>query len=152
MQHKHLSHTRYIGGTTNTQEALAFMSDQQFASPRDERPDVQDICIVVTDGRSNVMPDNTVPNAVRAQAQGIRMYVIGITNDVDEDELRQMSSSPQLLGQTYFLAPDFEDLVGLVDSVTRETCGVVDVGEWGVPPPPKKKERCVVLDPMKVAL
>ena len=120
---------RYEGGTTNVAQALNFMTDQQFVSQRGDRPNVQNIGIVITDGRSNVTPENTIPNAVRAQAAGIRMYSIGITNDVDENELRQMSSSPQVLGQNYFLAPQFTDLQPLVSALTEQTCGAVDIGK-----------------------
>ena len=121
---------RYEGGTTNTAEALTFMTDQQFTAGRGDRPEVQNIGIVITDGRSNVAPANTVPNAVRAQAAGIRVYAIGITNDVSEEELRQISSSPQIQGQNYFLAPEFTDLGTLVSTLTQQTCGAVDVGKF----------------------
>ena len=105
------------------------MTDQQFIVGSGDRPEAQNIGIVITDGRSNEMAQNTVPNAVRAQQRGIRMYSVGITNDVDESELRQMSSSPQVLNQNYFLAPEFSDLGALVDTLTAQTCGAVDVGQ-----------------------
>ena len=106
------------------------MTDQQFVVGRGDRPEVQNIGIVITDGRSNEFAENTIPNAVRAQQLGIRMYSIGITNDVDESELRQISSSPQVLNQNYFLAPEFTDLGGLVNALTAQTCGAVDIGQY----------------------
>ncbi len=57
------------------------------------------------------------------------LLALGITNDVDDSELRQMSSSPQILGQNYFTATEFADLTQLTDTLTEQTCGSVDLGK-----------------------
>ena len=61
---------RYEGGTTNTPEAIRLMYEQQFIEIRGDRPTVPNIGVIITDGRSNVNPDDTIPNAVQAQALG----------------------------------------------------------------------------------
>jgi len=50
--------------------------------------------IVVTDGLSNVQPQNTIPQATLAKQAGIEIYSIGIGPDVNPAEIDGMASTP----------------------------------------------------------
>lgn len=50
------------------------------------------------------------------------MMVIGITNDINEDELRQISSEPKQINKTYFLTADFNTLSFVLEGIIHETC------------------------------
>ena len=112
----------YDGGFTYTGEALALMKDVQFTAENGDRPDVPNIAIVLTDGASNVNESLTIPLAEMARAEGITIYSIGITNSINETEVRLMSSEPQELGVNYYLSEDFAGLSDLTTQLTTATC------------------------------
>ena len=53
------------GGRTNTQQALDRLGSDIFSSGRGDRSGVDNIAIVVTDGKSNIQESNTVTEAGR---------------------------------------------------------------------------------------
>ena len=81
-------------GKTNTQEALNMMWEIGFTAAAGDRPGVQNVGIHITDGRSNVNQDNTLPEATRAKLEGIEMYSVALGNEVDMDEITGMASDP----------------------------------------------------------
>ncbi|CAG5136834.1 unnamed protein product, partial [Candidula unifasciata] len=83
----------YRHGSTNTADALRTMRSQMFTQSNGDRPDVKNIGIVVTDGVSNINSRRTVPEAEQAQADGIRIYAIGIGLS-DTRELDGIASKP----------------------------------------------------------
>ena len=48
--------------------------------------------------------------------------MVGVTNDTNEEEMRDISSPPQLEGKTWWNAPDFNALDTIVNSLLRTTC------------------------------
>ena len=115
---------KYKGGNTNTSAALRLMRQQQFMEDHGDRLGVKNIAIVITDGESNYDPEDTIPEAEAARAAGIQVYVVGITNEVNVDELRMMSSEPQELNQNYYLSADFNSLSDIVDVLIGRSCPV----------------------------
>ena len=112
----------YLGGTTNTSGALQVMRTEQFTSENGDRPNVPNVAIVVTDGRSTVDADQTLPQARAARDDGIQMFAVGITSDIDIYEVRGISSEPQLLGESYFTSTDFTNLNDIVDNLLNNAC------------------------------
>ena len=127
----------YIGGSTNTAGGIFTLRTQVYdpskSNLRGDRADVPNVCIIITDGESNIDATRTIPNADDLKADGCTVFVIGITNSVRIAELRGMSSNG-VLGQTYWLSPQFTDLVNLIDAIVNSTCLSSDVGElnWTV--------------------
>lgn len=83
----------YPGGETATAEGLRAMRTQVFGRQGD-RPFVNNTAIIVTDG----LP--TRPNDVPAEisqvfAKGITTYAVGVTNRIDKETLKSLSSYPQ---------------------------------------------------------
>ena len=78
--------------------------------------------IIITDGQSTFDKDQTIPEARLARQSGVVMYSIGITNAIDEVELRQMSSEPQEKGKNYWTEEAFTNLDTIVNSLVEQTC------------------------------
>ena len=64
----------YMAGVTNTADGILRMHEM-FTDRR--RPYVQQICILVTDGLSNVNHNDTIGNAEAAKADDIEIFAIG---------------------------------------------------------------------------
>ena len=50
------------------------------------------------------------------------MFSVGVTDSVDENELRELSSNPKLLDETYFMSADFEGLQNVLDQLLTVSC------------------------------
>ena len=119
----------YLGGYTNTAEGIRLMNEVCFTFQNGDRPDAQNLAIVVTDGRSTMGADYTIPFAVDARAKGIRIVTVGVTDSIDLNEIEGMSSAPHKEGEDYFLAVDFAYLNTMTMLITETTCGQSD-GSW----------------------
>ena len=79
-----------------------------------------EIAVLITDGQSTIDSEDTIASGIEAKNKGITVFVIGITGNVDYEEIRQISSDPQLLGVNFFISPTFEALEHILDSVRVE--------------------------------
>ena len=109
----------YRYGSTNTADALKTMRTEMFSVPNGDRPSIPNICIVVTDGVSNINSRRTVPEAEHAQVDGIHIYAIGIGLS-DTRELDGIASKP--VEENRFAVQDFSDLRALRDKVFAAFC------------------------------
>jgi len=114
--------TGYIGGTTNTAEGIEFARDQQFVSFEGDRSFAPNLMIVITDGESNVNAQNTIPEAERAHAAGIEVISIGITDAINANELRGISSPPHIENENWWLSEDFTTLSEIQESIVNRVC------------------------------
>lgn len=117
----------YIGQITNTAGGFKVTREQCFNRDNGDRPDVQNLAIVITDGQP--FPTNNVPLALeearRLQGSGVTMISIGVTDVINEELLKQFSSPPQEMGRNYFTAIAFTDLEGIRSNVREESCQVL---------------------------
>jgi len=84
-----------------------------FSAEHGDRADVNNVGIVITDGQS----DNataTAAEALAAKDAGVRMYAIGLTEEIDADELKTIASAP--LMEHYFNRTS----INLVQTVTSQ--------------------------------
>jgi uncharacterized protein YegL len=112
----------YIGGTTNTSGGLRVANFEQYTLQNGDRPDVQDVVILITDGASNVESSRTIPDAEILKRRGIKIFSIGVTSSINEVELRGISSQPQQRNLNYFTSPGFGALDMVVDTLISSTC------------------------------
>ena len=79
-------------------------------------PDNESVLIILTDGRANPVPvDVAVELADGSKAEGITIFTIGLGEDLEVEELRQMASEP-----AFFLhAPSPGELAGVYAEVAR---------------------------------
>ena len=117
----------YIGDSTNTAAAIEDMRTKVFTQ-RGDRSNVQNMAIVITDGESNIDQRNTIPNAERAKNDGIIMLAVGITKEINLDELRGISSNG-VEGETYWRSSGFGVTEDIVENIVTQTCVVLEAGE-----------------------
>ena len=109
----------YRFGSTNTADALRTMRTEMYTQANGDRPNVDNIAIVVTDGISNINSRRTIPDAEQARAAGIHIYAIGI-GLTDTRELDGIASKP--VEENRFAVQDFDELRGLRDKVFAALC------------------------------
>ena len=116
----------YLGQTTNTPEGLRVTREQCFSQGNGDRPNVQNLAIFISDGVP--FPAERKDPVIR-EAEALKgvatVMAIGITNVIDRDLLRTISSSPQEENRNWFVALDFSELDVIRRSVGEGTCEVV---------------------------
>ena len=116
----------YLGQTTNTPEGLKVTREQCFNQGNGERPGVLNLAIFISDGVP--YPADRRDPAIREAEllKGVATVIaIGVTDVIDRDLLKTISSSPQIENQNWFVAVDFSELNIIRRSVGEGTCGVV---------------------------
>ena len=112
----------YDGGNTNTSGGLRVMMEEQFIAANGDRADAENIGIVITDGVSTMDTQRTIPDAEAARDAGIKLYAVGITNNINVVELQGISSLPQRADENYFTSSDFRALDSVVETLVSQTC------------------------------
>lgn len=85
----------FQGGKTNTAAALRLLHERMFALENGDRPDADNIAIVVTDGNSNVNPEDTFTEAIKVKTDNIRVIVVSVGElFVNELEIEGIASLP----------------------------------------------------------
>ena len=106
-------------GSTNTADGLKTMHAEMFTEANGDRPGVPNICIIMTDGVSNINYQRTIPEAVTAREKGIHIYAIGIALK-DLREVNGIASEPASLN--VFAVDSFDELEGLDERIFEATC------------------------------
>lgn len=109
-------------GETNLQAGLNMARTLLFDPNYGARPDVPHVAVVITDGRANVQTENTIPEAKACQEAGIAIFSIGVTDQINEEQLKAVCSAPQEKGRNYWTTPDFTQLTTVLASVNNATC------------------------------
>jgi len=111
---------RYIGRTTNLNDALNKCCTQVLAQARSN---AKKAGVILTDGEDNVPVVDTpltIQNAAACKRAGVRLIAIGVSDDVNEDRLRQIASSPS----DYHAVDDFDALPSVVAELQlSQICG-----------------------------
>ena len=123
----------YLGGGTNSPEALRITGSDCFSPINGDRPAVSNIAILITDG----MPypperrELTIQEATKLKISGVRLIVIGVTRSLDRELITTLSSSPQMEGVNFFTAADFTSLTDIGNDVLTSVClaGNIDITE-----------------------
>ena len=117
----------YLGQTTNTPEGLRITRDECFNRATGDRPNVDNLAIFISDG----VPfpanrrDPAIQEAQLLKDAGVNVVAIGVTDVIDLDLLRAISSAPQIENQNYFTATDFTALGEIRRAVGEGTCEAV---------------------------
>ena len=107
----------YKGQGTKTGRALETMRTEMFTVANGDRPDVDNVVLVITDGESF---DTPIPVADAARADGIHIYAIGV-GLTETEELRGIANKPSV--QNVFIIDDFSGLDDLDKQVFASVCG-----------------------------
>ena len=121
----------FRGGNTNTPSGLRYMIDQVFDQTgrdlRGDRTRVANLAIVITDGESNINPGRTIPYANEAKDANIKVLAVGISTQVNQTELRGISSNG-VKGETVFFSEDFDVTDQIIMNIVEQSCELVDQG------------------------
>ncbi|XP_076018359.1 collagen alpha-2(VI) chain [Genypterus blacodes] len=96
---------RYLGKGTYTDCALTNMTQEMLRSPT--YPKALRFAVVITDGHVTGNPCGGIKVAAeRARDEGIRMFVVAASNNVEETGLREIANSPATVYRGDFMAVD----------------------------------------------
>ena len=106
------------GGSTNTQEALMQVRTIVLSASRGSRQGVGTSVIVLSDGMSNVMPENTPIEADRLKSMGARIYAVMVGDEFNQDEINKISTN-----SSYVYRLEKEDQVeSVARSILNQNC------------------------------
>ncbi|CAG5132865.1 unnamed protein product, partial [Candidula unifasciata] len=111
-------HVEYLTGGTNTGEAIKYVADIGFGAG-EARKGVAQIIVTVTDGLSQE-PKKTAKAAEEARRKGVYMFAIGVGQEVDPQELSDISSDPD--EDFVFSVDDFKALSSVTNLLALKTC------------------------------
>ncbi|CAL1545324.1 unnamed protein product [Lymnaea stagnalis] len=107
----------YLGGGTNTADALKDARTFSFQTANGARSNAPDVAVVITDGLSND-PSDTSAEAALLKASGVTVLVVGIGSGVNDLELNTIASSPSLV----FTVTDFNVLDAIRSRLVQSAC------------------------------
>ena len=94
-----------------------------------DRPNVPNVAIILTDGKpTGVATGGATGEALAKQEaqmlrdSGVRIISIGVTRQISESLLKDMSSPPRVKDQDYFTSPDFNKLKSLLLNIINSAC------------------------------
>jgi len=119
-----LENLNFIAGGTATSLALNRTIEEIVPETRNNS---KKALFLITDGRSNIGGDPTPDAMILRDSCDFEIYAIGVTNSVDEQELRSIASEP--FRTHVHLLEKFEDLTKLKELITAKgndysECGV----------------------------
>lgn len=112
---KHINYSH--PGLTITHSALRTVRNDFFTVANGMRPNALPFVIVVTDGRS-MLPLTTLMEAKRLHDLNVTVFVVGISNEVYQDELRGIASDPK----DVIIVKDFGSLMSIQEQALRSAC------------------------------
>ena len=110
----------YEGGKTNTAGAIRLAVEKFFTEMRGSRPGTKKHCISVTDGKSTVNSEDTIPAANYARQMGVHMYVAAI-NMTEADQRAEMEGIADNKGSLIHI-DDFNTLAGIFKRAFISQC------------------------------
>ena len=105
---------------TFTSSAITVMIDDMFKSRRGDRTGVDNVGLVITDGRSNIQERNTITEADRAKDDDILMMAVGVGKRVGTEEINGIASNPS--SDNAFFMEDESELNRIADRILDQLC------------------------------
>ena len=110
----------YQGGNTNTTGGLRVARQQLFVSNAGDRSEASNIIVLVTDGKPTREVEGLTREVTQIKDLGTTIIGVGVTNQVDENLMRQLVSAPNT--ENYIYVSDFNLLPSIVQRVTSSSC------------------------------
>ena len=105
---------------THTSSALRIMREQMFKARKGDRTGVDNVALVLTDGRSNIQNSNTIPEADLAKDDDIHMMAVGVGRRVGHNEINGIASSPT--SDNAFFLDDASELDNVANLILDQLC------------------------------
>lgn len=96
------------------------MRHDLFRHDRGDRPDIRNLVLLITDGESTKDSNLTIPEAQKAKDEDAVIFVVGITNMINEEELKNIASKP--VSDHYFNSTDIGMLYSLETQIIKHVC------------------------------
>lgn len=116
-----LENLNFIAGGTATRLALNKTIEEIVPETRELS---KKALFLITDGRSNIGGDPASDAMILRDSCDFEIYTIGVTDSVDEQELRSIASEP--FRTHVFLLKNFEDLTKLKELITAKGIGELE--------------------------
>ncbi|OAF67831.1 Cochlin [Intoshia linei] len=113
---------QYTGMRTNTAGGIETMRLELFTSRNGDRSSEPNVVIVLTDGNPTIRKNDWLDQAEKAKNEGIKIFSVGITDAVNVDVLKGMSTGLKVLNVDYFVSPDFNSLSDIISNLIHKTC------------------------------
>ena len=114
----------YVGGKTNTANAINVMRKNMLVEVNGDRPLVPNYCILITDGLPNMMVNATVAEAIQAKIDGTFIIVVtvgkGLNTGRNYLNLHGIASEP--VASNFFNVHSFKHMNRLVPDVIEALC------------------------------
>ncbi|KAM6912519.1 collagen alpha-1(XII) chain-like isoform 2-T2 [Xenentodon cancila] len=110
----------YKGGNTMTGDAIDYLIKNIFTEAAGSRKGFPKVAMIITDGKSQ---DPVEEHAKRLRNIGVEIFVLGIKG-VDEDELREIASTPH--NKHVYNVPNFDLIQEVQKKIITEVCSGVD--------------------------
>uniref|UniRef100_A0A3Q1GPI4 Collagen, type XII, alpha 1a n=1 Tax=Acanthochromis polyacanthus TaxID=80966 RepID=A0A3Q1GPI4_9TELE len=110
----------YKGGNTMTGDAIDYLLKNIFTEAAGSRKSFPKVAMIITDGKSQ---DPVEEYAKRLRNIGVEIFVLGIKG-ADEDELREMASTPH--SRHVYNVPNFDQIQEVQKRIIGEVCAGVD--------------------------
>ncbi|XP_065112633.1 collagen alpha-1(XII) chain isoform X1 [Paramisgurnus dabryanus] len=110
----------YKGGNTMTGDALDHLLKNTFTEAAGARQGFPKVAVIITDGKSQ---DPVESYAKKLKNAGVELFTLGI-KEADEEELKQMSSTPH---RTHvYTVPNFDMIKAVEKSLITQVCSSVE--------------------------
>ena len=110
---------RYIGGSTNTADAIRNCRNEQFIAINGARTGVDRVAILITAGRSS--QSDVIREADDLKRRDVTIYTIGVDR-ASESEIRQISSDPQRRDVQYYLEEAYARIATALSRIESQVC------------------------------
>ena len=110
---------RYTGGHTNTGDAIHSMRMELFKDIFGDRKDAKNVAILITDGESS-NGAQTLRESKLAKQEDVRIFTVGITNQINETELKLVASTPTK--DHFYNSTNFHQLNSLLTKLIKHVC------------------------------
>lgn len=110
----------YPGYRTATDDALRIANTDFFSVSGGARQGVPQVLILLTDGKCTVCTESVSDAVQPLREKGVTVYVVGVTEKTNEDELKAMASVPHQ--DHLFQVNTFDRLTDIVTQLQNKTC------------------------------
>ncbi len=111
----------YVRGATFTSDALRIMREDVFTASQGDRDGATNIGIIITDGLSNILPQQTTREAKKAHREQIQMYGLGV-GLVNTAEFYDVVSNKR----SGYLVDNYDHLSNYTDILLDAICSTGD--------------------------
>lgn len=109
------------GRTTNTGDAITYMSNEMFKEENGARENFPKVAVVITDGKSTETK-KTIEAARVAREMGIHLFAIGVGKKYDRKELENIANKPS--DEYVFTVDNYSALKNILNVFAVKTCQV----------------------------